>query len=404
MKFILGDNLDAMIFALFNPEYKIIQHQDLQTNFEKAPNPAIFNTVVRLFANDWNSKLLEKLNIASQVEDLEFSFDIGTRDQAIKKKLTRWDNLVDLSMPIFTDHNKVNKIGKTDSNKAPIFTVPVSALKMAIKDELGPGRFLDANKFGRIYFISGREICFAKESIYFESMISTIDPVIFSSFSKDCNFATRKSLPTSLFLFESDEDLDPWIRYINCPMPFNRITHSGKYFVVDVTGIIGLDEIKPFFRQYKFLDKMVIEPGKIRKEFYNQYPKNIIPLGRFADSDPDHRIEDTVKVAIHPEYLLFKKIWESQKKINSHYQESPYTIDKKEHQTKEFVLRMFHQSTKLLDTVNWKKNKPQKQLDYEDIVSEWFDMFRYWLSIGVTWEIDYKDFLERIEHDFQKYH
>jgi hypothetical protein len=77
----------------------------------------------------------------------------------------------------------------------------------------------------------------------------------------------------------------------------------------------------------------------------------------------------------------------------------PMDIKSKQEQTKTFILHMIAQSTSLLNKVNWRMGIPDKPLEYSEIVADWVDMFRYWLSIGLVWEINPADFLTMCESE-----
>lgn len=56
---------------------------------------------------------------------------------------------------------------------------------------------------------------------------------------------------------------------------------------------------------------------------------------------------------------------------------------------------MISETNSLLEEINWKMHhKSTKEVNRRELILEWIDVFKYWLSIGLLWDITEDEFLE----------
>jgi hypothetical protein len=229
-------------------------------------------------------------------------------------------------------------------------------------------------------------------SIKADKVINTLNIKKYSFLFNGAQDIDYKSLPVSLFLFESP-DKKHTIEYATEGI-YNRISHIGKWVVVDVTGDYPEKPIIDAFPHLKYYHKYVLPFGRISRAF-NLCGEGVVHLGRFAEWNPDITIQDVVRRALS--HSSMNKIWDEQKRLNRLFSIPPKTIEGKLALTEKYMLHLMHQSSKLLDKIDWKLNRTDSVLDYDAIIQEWTDIFKYWLSIGLVWEIDPEEFIKMNE-------
>lgn len=94
-------------------------------------------------------------------------------------------------------------------------------------------------------------------------------------------------------------------------------------------------------------------------------------------------------------FKILSYIWSKQKGFNSNFVDFD-NIDQKGRQqmTKEYVLHLMSESQDLLNEINWKMHHKSDEIkiNRRDLVLEWIDVFKYWLSIGLLWDITPEEF------------
>lgn len=423
-KVIIGSNIDAKIFSIFNPEYTVLTHSDLEYRvFDGDPHVAgrILNAVVWLIYNKENEHLIkriqEMLPICPGTEEAEIRYYPSVFNGQIQcGKINKLDLLKKKLTDVNTGESIINNLiytsknisfVKVDSGCAMIYDIDISLFFKAIHtfaDNQERNR-IHLDHLGKIKSISETEITLENGSVQFQKAISTIPAPVMMKYISGC-YNKIIGLESTLLLFERYTFNKKFLAYIvDKESKINRINFNGCDFVCDITGNLKKEDLEKIISEFKevgakYIGKIVLPFGKIRSDFYHSLPPSIEPLGRFAAMDPDHRIEDSVKRAIYERDWY--KIWQLQKKVNSCFRNHPSSIEEKQAQTKDFLMHMIYQATSLLDEINWRPNKPQKDLNYNQITEEWIDMFKYWLSIGLVWEISPEDFCKMNEKKAMK--
>lgn len=90
-----------------------------------------------------------------------------------------------------------------------------------------------------------------------------------------------------------------------------------------------------------------------------------------------------------------KRIWDDQKKFNRNFVDfGNLTQSEKETHTKDYCLQLLGEVSELLREINYKTHRKNHQVIESNLKEEWIDIFKYWLSLGVLWGWDFKDFEE----------
>lgn len=86
---------------------------------------------------------------------------------------------------------------------------------------------------------------------------------------------------------------------------------------------------------------------------------------------------------------ILEHLWESQKDFNQNFVDfDKLDFEKRQSLTKDYILHMISETNSLLEEINWKMHhKKSKDVNRRELILEWIDVFKYWLSIGLVWGI-----------------
>lgn len=97
---------------------------------------------------------------------------------------------------------------------------------------------------------------------------------------------------------------------------------------------------------------------------------------------------------------VLKYIWTVQKEFNRNFVDFENLDNRKgQEMTKEYVLHTISELNDLLGEVNWKVHhkKDSIEVNRRELVLEWIDVFKYWLSIGLLWGVSPDEFLKAFD-------
>lgn len=91
----------------------------------------------------------------------------------------------------------------------------------------------------------------------------------------------------------------------------------------------------------------------------------------------------------------FEDIWKHQKIFNDNFVKSDLTQEEKEIWTKDYCLWLSSEIHELLGEINYKGHRKYHSLiTPSNLIEEWIDIFKYWLSIGLIWGWDVDEFID----------
>ena len=173
--------------------------------------------------------------------------------------------------------------------------------------------------------------------------------------------------------------------------PFSRLIHKNGLYFFEFTGNLTEEDLKELLPSVVPL-KIEHQPfARLEDTFGNIAPNNITFLGRFAEWNKDANIGTTIKKMLNK--YSNQEIWAAQKKYNQNFIDFTKNIEQRQQITKDYILHMFSEMDELLQTINWKLNSGEnKKINFDKLKEEWIDAYKFWLSIGLLWDITPEDF------------
>lgn len=97
---------------------------------------------------------------------------------------------------------------------------------------------------------------------------------------------------------------------------------------------------------------------------------------------------------------ILDHIWHQQKSFNRNFVDFDKMDNRsRQEMTKEYVLHVNSELVSLLEEVNWKLHhkKDSINVNRNDLLLEWIDVFKYWLSIGLLWDFTPDEFVKAFD-------
>jgi hypothetical protein len=396
-KLILGLGLSAKIFAFYNREYNIIGTDNKQMVNSIASN------MMFLQANSYNINFLQDLIRISGV-DIKYSIksiDVMTYTKhkfrntisesekldIINKKLTDCNNInnkLAFQKSIFTDNLKLSeekqallRIIEVDFNQVE------QALSLVIKPQI-----LSGEKITRV----DDYVVFAGDDMWaYDKIINTLPYNIFHKLytGVDCGLITLDTTIVKGTETEFDVEIIPYetaiVYYPEAKYKFSKIIKRNGVCYAEHTGIVENGE--------------VIKNSRLVKTTITDF-NNVINLGRFAEWNPDIRIQDVVRFSCDKN--IMPEIYQHQKAFSGKYFDFSQDLNLVQDNIKELSLLTNGKIYDLLNTINWKRHKQQHKLDINMVKEEWIGIFRYFLTIGINLGLNYNDLIDAYNKEQRK--
>jgi hypothetical protein len=417
MDYIFGTNTEAQILSCLTGRSMISHKQFGNSTFGKR-NSSIIDAMVLLHYTPNMVKFLEEfgrdvqpkfLNIEYLVNScIRYSITDVESQKLLKRKLTDYYSKRNIWENVGNPNITFSK--SEDAKKLLYCNVSSTDLKM-ILGKCTADKIINIDHLGEIVSIKENEIFLTHGNFSFDHAITTVKapilhPLLHSSIRPGLEF---EYLPTTLILYEKElvgekpirkPTFSKTIYILDDDLPYNRLnmfTDFGECKIKIVAEITGAPKhpIELLVSGYKFIEKMVIPMGKIKKINNLFITKTIEPVGRFAQWNPDITLDDVITRGKQQNILT--ELWQDQLLVHSARMDTnPYdaSLEEKQAFTKEYILHMIDQSTDLLQEINWKKNIGTKPIYIDKIREQWIDVFKYWLSIGVVWGFTPSEFLK----------
>ena len=395
---ILGNGLSAKIFAFYNREFQIIGPEG-----EQVDSP-LFRNFLFLQNNVHNRKFLSDLEVVSG-EQINFlikqanvvfydgeqyvsTADDATKRNIIEKKLTDTDgNRLDFTSKVFETGLRLSEEqgGLLSYIDVDFLDIRRVLDKVIHNQVLLRGMVTDIDINERRLGVSGIH---SEADCCYDVCVSTIPADVFWKLSK-VDKGVFRALDTSL-LVGDEEKLDiPRIPFENAiayfpqeNYEFSKVVKRGNICCAEITG-----------HSKMFDDAVVFKRTRLMRELRNIPPRNVIFLGRYAEWNPEVRIQDVIRRSCSKN--IMHAIWYDQRDFSGNFFVFDENLATIQSNIKEMLLLMSNESYDLLNSINWKKHhEVAKKLDYEKIKEEWIDIYKYWLSIGINLGISFEDFVD----------
>jgi len=397
---ILGTGMTAKIFAFYNREYKIIgKNKSLITD-------PVLKNLIFLQDNSYNRMFLQDLMNANK-NNINYYFkkidvlvahkdgysDIITEEEKsklINKKLTSVDgkkleyknSLFESNLKLAEEKNSVLKTIEVD------FEDITKGLEKIVANQI-----IDETNILNID-LERKLIVTEKATYNYKDCVNTLS---LNKFSKLTNkdFGNLDTLDTTII--EGTEEIfgvlkipytDAIVYYPQNEFEFSKIVKRNNKCYAEITG----QTIK--FADEKFVKSFSKDARLIKKNIINNY-NGLIFLGRYAQWDPDCRIQDIVRRS--SDKIAMQNIWSDQKAFSNKFFNMEPDLKLVQNNIKECSMLMMQEIFDLLNNINWKIHGQEKKLDIERIKEEWIDIYKYWLTIGINLGLSYEDFLDAYE-------
>lgn len=386
-KLILGLGLSAKIFAFYNREYSIIGTENKQML------SGISQKLMFLQENDYNKQFLadlmriSKTNIPYSIKAIDvltyanktFKTNVSEQEKLniIKKKLTDNHNTnLKFEKSIFAD---TIVLSEEKQSMLRIIEIDFSAIDKALMMVIQP-QILSTEK---IIQITPDIVRTENNSYAYSNIVNTIPYHVFHRLVKGYMPEVR-TLDTTIRQGTEQElgvEVIPYetaiVYYPDPEYQFSKIVKRNGVCYAEITGAVGGGEL--------------IRNSRLIKTTVPDFP-NVIMLGRFAEWDPDIKIQDVVRRSSNK--LMMQRIWKDQRAFSGKYFDFAQDIELVQKNIKDMSLLLNGKSYDLLNTINWKRHKQQHKLDVNLVKQEWIAIFKYWLSIGINLNLSYEEFID----------
>jgi len=388
---ILGNGLSAKIFAFYNREYKIIG-KDITMSKDSILSKMIFlqdNPYNRMFLKDIIfiskkpiSMVYKNISVVSLGnEEYKIGIEKDERKEILKKKLTDGERSLSFKDKVFKENSKLS-----ESSYGVLKTIEIDFAEIIeILDSIIEPQIIDRT-FIKEIDLDKKIIKTEIKDYEYSSCISTINLNIFY---KLCGITDKKyeTLDTTIVKGTEEEFKIPFIPYDDAivyfpqkEFEFGKIIKRDKICYAEITG------------KAKSSEGVFKKDTRLIKENITNDFEDFLFLGRYAEWDPDVKIQDVVKKS--SDRNVMQKIWSNQKSFSSLFYDLKEDSDTIQENVKDQSMLLIGEVFSLLENINWKKHAIEKKLELEKIEEELIDIFKYWLTISINLGINFEDFVD----------
>ncbi len=389
-KFVLGGGISGLIFAFYNPEYKIITHNIGGRLKNELMGSTIFlhdSQVSRKFLRDIGIDYVKPVtHLVKYYYNGEVYKEVSpiVKELMVIKKLTLVDDLEEMQF---------NKVVNDTTLSYNDCYIP----KLEIDLNIVISKLVDNVEIIReeVVRITKEEIVTSSNRYEYDEIVSTFSaPIFWNCYGKKKDF---KYLPVT-FVYSNTPPLNlnfdcNLIYFVDTDVKYTRVNrcNDGNY-LYEFTGDISREEIAKHYKDLNIIKHFVDDSGIVISDLNNIPPEKVRFVGRFAKWDHRQKMNDCIVEALTK--YDFVSVWNKQKEFSSNFFDFNVTdIELQQKLSKEYILHITDESHEFLKEINWKmqsyRNKP---VNRKKLLEEWVDIGKFWLGLGNVWGIELDEF------------
>jgi len=387
-RYILGTGINALIFAYYNPDFKIID----PLNDSLKPMPKIMDHVVTLHDTTETRELLKDIGWDSLPAHLPIKYFFNGKyypympepvvSDYVQKKMGGREDLMDrdrtLSVPGDTFNFLENKI--TDIYERLMEDVVVHHDELlSITPE-----YIKLNKEGRLRY---------------EFIVSTIPANFFWNYwqgrkpealdlkyggatFKVCDNAPEQNTDKFAFAYFADA------------RPYHRVFGLRDKYVYEYSG------------KYDIPNASYLPVSYIKTDKHNIPPDRILFCGRHATWRHWWKIQDTIRLS--RSRFTWESMWNRQAFFQTNFSDLNRDTGELTEDTIYYITCLTGELHEMLQELNWKKWKPGDKPDRAKVLTEYIDAVKFLMAIGAIWDFDpeeiHREFIRKSNEVEEKYY
>lgn len=397
MKLILGNGISAKIFAFYNPEYVRVAPEGESQIDKKAFHGCILlhkKKEVKEFLEDLGMKDIRAIKVPIYYYYRNKFVDAMPTDEIMEMFLCK--KLQGLARPssLFPKESMINRT-YMQTSMLEVYAINLQEIVDALDRALKDRRWIKVKivQIGDDIVIPERD----SADLAYSHLVSTIPASVFweiyiGKYKEDKNFYGN-----SLFLRSMKRSVWENMDYpkfpaeenkILCYFPEKKYSFDRAWMVEEIHGDkIFVESSVPFANAEE------LKSARLVRNYNNIPPPNVIFLGRYAEWNPDIMVHNVIVRCVR-KYLL-DSIWSDQKSFNKRFVNFSPDLVYVQQKVKDYILHLISETDSLLNTINWKIqdfSKDSKEVDRAEVLEEWIDIFKFWLSIGMMFGFSVADF------------
>lgn len=409
--FIIGGGISGLLYAYKNPNYIIIESDEVGGKLKKK----FFENIIYLHHTIETEELLLELNIKFTKRTQLIKY---YKEGKVTQDITKEDK-IRLIRKKMSDET----FNPTDLNLSTS-DYYIKILEFNFQDLINKIREKVIIKKDKVIRITDKEIITENTSYQYDNIVSTIPAYIFWTIYYKQNSLKFDSKPITFVLCNKEPEefksnIYDMIYVIDNDKKYARVskkpnTRDKNLLLYEFTGKISKEEVKKYLpKNSKILEYYIDDNGIIFTNKNNISPKNILFVGRFATYVHSDKQQNVLQEAnwnydlrhIFNRQAFFQKNFFDFNNLNN--------IEYKEKLTKDTILHLLAELGEVLNEINYKYHKKQKEVDESKLKIELIDLQKYLLNLFLIWNIDAKEFVKmyneksdfvekRYENEFKK--
>jgi len=384
-KYIIGGGLSGLIWAYYNPEFKIISPEV----GGKLAREGMANTIF-LHACEDTERLLIDTGTEYEKSTRRIKYFKGGK---VMEKITEQDKLALIRkkmMDVAFEPKDFNL--STGDYYIDTFEIDFQELIQKLSD--GASFVKD-----EVIRITDKAIVSDTTSYTYDEIVSTIPADIFWELyhrKPDPEIELASGATTFVLCDRIIDDIDPEsfsvMYFVDDEYQQARVVTRNRGegpFLYEFPGQLPPDVVASLVPggPDSVVDYWIDPRSVIMTNLNNVSPERILFAGRFANWDHRIKIGDVVRQAKFD--IDFRMVWNRQMNFTRRFHDFNRLADDeyRDQLTKNFILHLYPEIGEILDGVNYKIHREAKVVDEHAVKMEIVDVFKYVLNLMIAWGI-----------------